>query len=181
MKDLEKKLLQIKDSVRRLYDAQKSLKEMQKHYEQVKQKEQLCISNFMFSNLPNGVNSFVIRLDEGLTYYENPVSVRVTKVRTQKFVWDCDRLKKNLGKRYNKIVNKTYTINDMEGLIAYLKTCGVDPKKFRKFVDVSAEVDETKVDNLSQLGEITKEDLKGCYTMNLGEPYIRLTEVVKKI
>ena len=52
MKDLQKTMLLIKDSVRKLYDAQQEKKQFDKYYEEVRKKEQLAISNFMFTNLP---------------------------------------------------------------------------------------------------------------------------------
>lgn len=178
MKDLEKKLLPIKDSVRRLFDAQKRMKETQTFYEQVKQKEQLSISNFMFSNFPQGTNSFEINLDEGEQYYANPTKLRVTRIRTQKIIWDCDKLRERLGKTlFGKVVTKEYKVNDMEGLVQYLKSCGVDAKKFKTYIEVQTKIDDKKIDNLFELGEITKADVSGCYTLNLGEPYIRLTEI----
>ena len=61
-------MLQIKDSVRKLYDAQQEKKQFDKYYEEVRKKEQLSISNFMFTNLPKDQNSFEIELDEGAGY-----------------------------------------------------------------------------------------------------------------
>ena len=71
MKDLQKTMLLIKDSVRKLYDAQQEKKQFDKYYEEVRKKEQLAISNFMFTSLQKGQNSFEIELDEGEGYYTN--------------------------------------------------------------------------------------------------------------
>lgn len=177
MKDSQKKLLMIKDSVRRLYDAQQEKKQFDKYYEEVKKKEQVAISNFMFSNLPKGESSFEIELDEGLGYYTNHTTLNVTRVRTKKVIWLLDKLKKNLSKEaYNKIVNKTYTINDMQGLTKYLKSCGVDPRKFKKFIDVQESVNETNIETFYQTGELKEAEINGCYEVKMGEPYIRMTQ-----
>lgn len=170
-------MLQIKDSVRKLYDAQQEKKQFEKYYDEVRKKEQLAISNFMFTNLPKNQNSFEIELDEGAGYYTNHVKLNVTRVRQRKITWFLDKLKKRLDKEtYNKVVDKTYTINDMQGLIKYLKSCGVDPKKFKKFIDVEEQVNESRIDNMFNIGEIEKADVSGCYDVKLGEPYIRITE-----
>ena len=84
MKDLQKTMLLIKDSVRKLYDAQQEKKQFDKYYDEVRKKEQLSISNFMFTSLPKGQNSFEIELDEGAGYYTNHVKLNVTRVRTKK-------------------------------------------------------------------------------------------------
>lgn len=178
MKDLQKTMLLIKDSVRKLYDAQQEKKQFDKYYEEVRKKEQLVISNFMFTSLPKGQNSFEIELDEGAGYYTNHVKLNVTRVRTKKVTWLLDKLKQKVGKDiYSEVVNKTYTVNDMQGLIRYLKTCGVDPKKFKRFIDVTEELDETKLDNYYETGALKTKDIEGCYTVKMGEPYIRITEL----
>lgn len=178
MKDLQKTMLLIKDSVRKLYDAQQEKKQFDKYYEEVRKKEQLAISNFMFTSLPEGQNSFEIELDEGAEYYTNHVKLNVTRVRTKKVTWLLDKLKKKVGKDiYSEVVNKTYTVNDMQGLIRYLKTCGVDPKKFKKFIDVEEELDETKLDTYYETGALKTKDIEGCYTVKMGKPYIRITEL----
>ena len=168
----------IKDSVRKLYDAQQEKKQFDKYYEEVRKKEQLAISNFMFTSLPKGQNSFEIELDEGVGYYTNHVRLNVTRIRTKKVTWLLDKLKQKLGKEtYNDVVDKTYTINDMQGLVRYLKSCGVDPKKFKKFIDVDEVLNETKLNTYYETGALKKEDIEGCYDVNMGEPYIRLTEL----
>lgn len=167
----------IKDSVRRLYEAQLKKKQTDQFVNDVKKKEQVAISNYMFSNLPKGQETFDIVLDEGETFYTNHVKLKVTRVRTKKVVWNIDKLKKCLNKTmFKNVVNKTYTINDMDGLISYLKECGVNPKKFKQFIDVTEVVDEKKFDYYYDLGQIKKSDVNGCYEIKFGEPYIRLTE-----
>ena len=178
MKDSQRTMLQIKDSVRKLYDAQQEKKRFDKYYEEVRKKEQISISNFMFTNLPKDQNSFEIELDEGAGYYTNHVKLNVTRIRTKKVTWLLDKLKQKLGKDiYSEVVNKTYTINDMKGLIKYLKSCGVDPKKFKRFIDVTEELDETKLNTYYETGALKTKDIEDCYTVKMGEPYIRITEL----
>lgn len=178
MKDSQRTMLQIKDSVRKLYDAQQEKKQFDKYYEEVRKKEQLSISNFMFTNLPKDQNSFEIELDEGAGYYTNHVKLNVTRIRTKKITWMLDKLKHKLGKDiYSEVVDKTYTVNDMHGLIKYLKSCGVDPKKFKKFIDVDETLNEAKLNTYYETGALKKEDIERCYDVKMGEPYIRLTEL----
>lgn len=178
MKDSQRTMLQIKDSVRKLYDAQQEKKQFDKYYEEVRKKEQLSISNFMFTNLPKDQNSFEIELDEGVGYYTNHMKLNVTRIRTKRVTWLLDKLKQKLGKDiYKDVVDKTYTINDIQGLIKYLKSCGVDPKKFKKFIDVDETLNETKLNTYYETGALKKSDIEGCYDVKMGEPYIRLTEL----
>lgn len=95
----------------------------------------------------------------------------------KKIIWYVDKLSKRLDKEIlNEVVRKTYTINDFDGLVKYLKSCGVDPKKFKKFIDVKKEVDNKIIDELGQLGEIDLEDLSGCYELQANFSYIKISE-----
>ena len=98
MKDSQRTMLQIKDSVRKLYDAQQEKKQFDKYYDEVRKKEQLSISNFMFTNLPKDQNSFEIELDEGVGYYTNHMKLNVTRIRTKRVTLLLDKLKQKLGK-----------------------------------------------------------------------------------
>ena len=167
----------IKDSVRKLYEAQQQVKEVQAYYNEVKRVEQLKITNYMFTHLPKDTNKFDIVLDDGMNYYKNHLHLNVTSVRRKKIFWHLDKLKKKLSKETIKqVVNKTYTITDMQGLIKYLKECGVDPKKFKKYIDVQEELNEAELDRMYTMGEIDKKDIVGCYTMEVSEPYIKFTK-----
>lgn len=178
MKSSQKMTLPIKDSVRKLYDAQQEKKQFDKYYEEVRKKEQIAVSNFMFTNLPKDQNSFDIELDEGANYYTNHIKLRVTRVRTKKITWLLDKLKQKLNKdTYKDLVDKTYTISDMQGLIKYLKSCGVDPKKFKKYIEVEEQLNEIKLNTYYETGALDKKDIEGCYTVKMGEPYIKITEL----
>lgn len=178
MKNFQKATETIKGSVRRLYDAQREKKKFDAYYDAVRKKEQVAISNFMFTSLPSDVSYFEVVLDEGEHYYTNHVKLRITRVRNKKVVWFLEKIKKKLDKKiYNKIVDKTYTISNMPGLIEYLRSCGVDPKKFKTFIDVDERIDEQKLNICYETGEIKKSELAGCYNVTLGDPYIRLTEL----
>lgn len=168
---------QIKESVQKLYKAQQDKKKFDKYYDDVRKKEQLCISNWMFSNLKNGENSFTVKLDNGMDFYSSPVTVTVTKVRRKEITWDLEALRKKLSKeKFITVVNKEYTVIDMPGLVKYLKTCGVDAKKFKKFINVSETLDETKLDTMYETGKLKQEEIRGCYTVGMSEPYFRITE-----
>ena len=69
------------------------------------------------------------------------------------------------------VIDKSYTITDINRLIIYLKSCGVDPKVFKSFINVTKTVDEKKLDKLAELGVIRKEQLEGCYTLKRKKPY----------
>ena len=95
-------------------------------------------------------------------------------------MYDTEKLRKKLTKEQRKkAVQKSYSINNMEGLTKYLKSCGVNPKKFKTFIEVEETVDEKAVEQMYETGELSREDLDGCYRVEIGEPYMRITELSK--
>lgn len=115
--------------------------------------------------------------DEGITSKEfdydefDGSQLIVTRNQTSKVIFKIDKLKTALGKLASGVIHKRYEIADMSGLIAYLKECGVDPKVFKSFLNISESVDEKELDRLFDVGKITKEQVAGCYTVKLNKPY----------
>lgn len=169
--------LRIKDSVRILFEARKKLNSVKKYVDEISRKESLYIKNFMFSNLRDKV--FEITLDEGESYYQSPQKVRVQQVVRSKVIWKLEKLKERLTKeQINSIVDKEYTIVDIKGLSEYLKSCGVSAKEFKKYINVSEQLSESKLEIAYETGEIKKKQLEGCYEVeNVGEPFIKITEL----
>ena len=96
----------------------------------------------------------------------------VNKVQKTSVIFDIDALENNLSKEMCKdVIDKSYTITDINRLIVYLKSCGVDPKVFKSFINLTKTVDEKKLDKLADLGLISKEQLEGCYTLKRQKPY----------
>ena len=86
------------------------------------------------------------------------------KVEKALIEYYADKLKEKLDSEVlNEIIIKTYMINDINGLISLLKNAGVNPQEFKKYVDVSQIVNKEAIKRLYSVGDITKEDIKGCY------------------
>lgn len=103
----------------------------------------------------NGVESFV-----------------VTRIQSSKVEFNPDKLEKVLGKELSRnVIQKHYEIVDMTGLISYLQGYGVEPKVFKSFISIRKSVNTKELDRLEELGKITAEQIKGCYTVKSQNPY----------
>lgn len=150
--------------VKEFYNEQKEFKERQERFNTIKQ---LFYNDAdeMFNY--EGISKLVIDNDD----LEGNELV-VNKVQKTSVIFDIDALENNLSKEMCKdVIDKSYTINDINRLIIYLKSCGVDPKVFKSFINVTKTVDEKKLDKLADLGLISKEQLEGCYTLKRQKPY----------
>lgn len=100
----------------------------------------------------------------------------ITNVQPTSITWFADKLKEKLDKIiYKRIINRRYEIADYDGLVKYLKSCGVDPKVFKSYINVVDTVDTKKIDNMSKLGYIPAERIAGCYLVEMKNPYYKVS------
>lgn len=151
------------------FQAQREYKKAQEKFGEIKKDFYGIMSEyFEYNSIEGGKVSF----DEGA---DSPPLV-VTRVQNTRIKFDPEKLEKALGKTLSEdVIVKRYTINDMFGLVSYLKQCGVDPKVFKSFITVSKTVDDKALDQLESIGKITAEQIKGCYTVNKDRPYFTVS------
>lgn len=150
--------------VKEFYNEQKEFKETQERFNTIKQ---LFYNDAEELFNYEGISKLVIDNDD----LEGNELV-VNKVQKTSVIFDIDALENNLSKEMCKdVIDKSYTITDIDRLIVYLKSCGVDPKVFKSFINVTKTVDEKKIDKLADLGLISKEQFEGCYILKRQKPY----------
>lgn len=97
--------------------------------------------------------------------------LKATKVeRITSIKYDIPKLKKKLDKELvNEIVDKTYTINDIDAMIALLKKAGVRPKDFKKLISVSETVNNGKIQQAYSVGDISLKDISDAYQVTVSK------------
>ena len=147
---------------------QEQLKENQEKFEEVKKNFYTLMEDYFEANEICNKTWFPTDTFDDSTLF-------VTRVQKSIVDFDVTKLEKALGKAISKdVIDKDYQITDFEGLIAYLKSCGVKPKEFKKFIKVNKSVNTKKLDNLEELGKITVDQLEGCYTVRKQNPYFKV-------
>lgn len=109
----------------------------------------------------------------------------VTKKQSIKILWDIEKLEKKLTKeQLKKCIVKKYEINNINGLLKFLKSCGISKENINKFIlpyfTITKEVNQKVMDKMYDLGEVTKEQTEGCYTVEIKEPFYQLKVVEDK-
>ena len=154
-----------RQSVRKFFEKQVRFKQMQSQFNELKAQFNSDMEDYFECE----------GIDKSLTFsYADLVESNLVVNRIQKssVEFDPDKLAKALGKQLAKqVIIKKYEIIDMDALIAYLKEHDVDPKIFKSFLNVSQIVDTQELDRLEELGKITTEQVKGCYTIKHQKPY----------
>ena len=112
-------------------------------------------------------------------YYKNQKSLKsdkgnvVSLIKRLYITYDADLIEALLKKIDNEadladgrisegIVTRTIVIDDIAGLIEYLKSLGVDPKIFKSFISVNKKVNNSKVKELFDQNVIKTKELKKC-------------------
>ena len=97
--------------------------------------------------------------------------LKATKVdRVTSLVYDIPKLKKKLDPElFNEIVDKTYTITDINSLISLLKKAGIKPKEFKKLITVSEKVNNGKIQQAYSVGEISLQDISDAYEVKVSK------------
>lgn len=124
----------------------------------------------------NGTTSKVFETDELIGS-----DFKVTKIETTKIEFFPDAVEKNLSKDLsNKVIVKSYKVVNMPKLIEYLKKCGVNPKVFKKFIQVDKKVDGKMLEKFHDLGLITEDQLSECYEVKPDKSYFSYKRLTPK-
>jgi hypothetical protein len=154
-----------------------------KHAEELKQKFYSEMDQYFVDKVENEkiVNTIYLDKNEKDEYVKTPKNILVKKIQRVKLKFNVKKLKSKLGKEISKkVIKKSYSITDMESLIKYLKSCNVDPEIFKSFISVQETVNENKLDELEIRGKISKDQIKGCYSIEAGQPYYTIRKVTEK-
>lgn len=154
------------------YHKQQKLKSVQKKFECARrefEEEMECL--FRSEN----VKHMQFKSDE----LDSSGTLSVKMVERTSIEWDAKKLEKRVPREVaKKVIRKQYYITDMNGLVRYLKSCGVDPNIFKMYLRIEKSVDQNEVDRLGELGQISVHAISGCYIVKCQKPYFTLS--VKK-
>lgn len=155
-----------KQSIMNFFQKQKRFKQIQTRFCEIKADFYNDMEDYFKYNNVDG--KLTIECDE----LADVQSFVVTRIQSSRVEFNPDKLEKALGKELSRdVIQKHYEIVDMNGLVTYLKECGIDPKVFKSFVSVRKTVNTKELDRLEELGKITAEQIKGCYTVKSQSPY----------
>lgn len=98
------------------------------------------------------------------------------RVKPVSIKYDEEAMLRSLKKdEINALFDKSYEIIDMTGLIQLLKSYGVSPKQFKKFVTIKQTLSNEKLNHLYEIGVLALDDLKGCYTVVKKSEYWKIS------
>lgn len=165
---------QVKRQSIELYELECKFKQLKAKYEKKKEALTISIKNFMFINTEGITDEFEFEVQAKDDTSRGVLTVK--KITPTVIVWDADKLEKQLGKeRSQSIIEKRYTIEDYDGLVEYLKECGVSPKKFKSFLSVERTVNQQALKQADDLGEITDKDISDCYKTQIKSSYLKIS------
>ena len=165
---------QVKRQSIELYELECKFKQLKAKYEKKKEALTISIKNFMFTSTEGVADEFEFEVQAKDTSGKGVLTVK--KITPTTIVWDAEKLEKQLGKeRSQSIIEKRYAIEDYDGLVEYLKECGVSPKKFKSFLSIERTVNQQALKQADDLGEITDKDISGCYKTQVKSSYLKIS------
>ena len=156
-----------KQAIITFFQKQKKFKQIQSRFGEIKTDFYNDMEDYFKCN--GFENKLTIECED---YNEGCQTFTVTRIQNSKVEFNPDKLEKVLGKELAQdVIQKHYEITDMSGLVSYLQGYGIEPKVFKSFISVRKTVNVKELDRLEELGMITAEQLKGCYTIKSQNPY----------
>lgn len=156
------------ESVLKLHEKTKRFKEVESRFKQIKAECTETIDRYFREN--DIEKSAMVEADDVI-----PMNIKVSKVERTQVSFNADKVEKALPKSIAyQVITKKYEINDIQGLIAYLKSRDVDPKIFKSFLNITKSVNVRELERLNDLGEFDESDLNGCFTVTRFDPYYKL-------
>lgn len=163
-----------RQSVINFFQKQKRFKQIQARFSEIKADFYNDMENYFDNNNIDG--KLTIDCSEFADELVDVGNFVVTRVQSSRIEFNADKLEKALGKELSRdVIQKHYEIVDMNGLITYLQGYGVSPKVFKSFISVHKTVNTKELDRLEELGKITAEQIKGCYTVKSQNPYFTVS------
>jgi hypothetical protein len=151
-------------SVIRLNKIKNKYDEIKKSYETEKKSLEKKIKDFLNTHGTKGV-----------IVYDGDTAIDAKLVQSTKVIFDAEAIENKFDKEFcNEVIIKKYTINNYDGLVKYLKSCGVNSKIFKEYISVEKTVDTPTLNNMFDLGELSLDNMQGCYTVTTNEGHIKI-------
>lgn len=159
-----------RQSVLDYFQKQKKYKLVTEKFNQIKNKFYSDMEEYFIANNVG---------DNGLEFKDNKLdnlTILVKCIQNSSVKFDASKLSKKLPRNIvSNVIDKRYEVTDIKGLINYLKESGCDPKIFKSFIVVTESVNVKELERLEEIGKITAEQIKGCYTVKSNEPYYKVS------
>ena len=170
--------LSVEEVVSNFYELQQQKKLDDKAFNDEKQEFYEVMDRYFESKEAHGASkiTFTVGYDDEDSTRAVCGEYTVTMCRKRSVVFDVVKLRRKLDKKKFKAVSTTtWSCFDIDGLAKYVKSLGGEFDVFKSFFNVTTEVNESEVDRLSETGEITAEDIEGCYSVNEGKPWYKVS------
>lgn len=171
MAEKSSKTLELEKVIARAYLMKQRKKIIDEEYKESSKEVSAKLTSLMNSL---GITEYEFEADSqsNLMFQKRQEVLSCKKVTQKSVIYNARAIYDRAGKAARKVlIDKKYTVNDMDGLIELLKAHGVNPKEFKKFINVEMSVNERRLEQLYQTGAISMEDLKGCYEVKTKSSY----------
>lgn len=174
----EMKSNEVEKAVSKYYEKTLKFKKIKSEYERIKAE---CVGIFdsFFSDMQ--CDKVIVNVpDDSCDSYDDEASFELKKIQKVSLEFDVDSIEKVLkrnGIKNSSAIVKRYEIKDIENLIKYLKSCGVDPKVFKSHLNVVSQVNVKELENLCDLGYVKESEISEHVISKVGEPFYKVKKI----
>lgn len=97
--------------------------------------------------------------------------------KTEKLIYNVAKLKRKVPYIFKKVVTRDIQIADQKAFLKLMKKYGVPTKELKETLNVEYAVNEQKLQDLFEIGELSEKDIKGCYTIEPGRTIVTVKAV----
>lgn len=160
---------EIAEKILELHEKKEAHKSSEAEYKKSVDKLTVDIKNFMFVH---GIDFLSFKLKQ-LSEHGKSQKVICKQVTPVSINFDADKIEKKVDKQLaSKFIQKEIIIDDWNGFVKYMKELGASLEEIKKYVSAKKTVDKKALENAEKLGQISIEDLKGCYTVKKSASYL---------
>ena len=151
---------EIYDKLKRYDESNKKVKEVNERFNSMK----VRMNKLLFNRFGEDSNQLAIKPDENDLEAK---SIKISRVDRIMVDFNIPKMKKQVNKKaLKKVISKQYVVNDILGLVNYLKEIGADAEIVKSFIGTIETVDQKQLDKCYSLGEVSDEEIKGVYEVD---------------
>lgn len=171
-RERQSKVLQM---ITQLYDARVGYRDVKAHAEEITRR---CSSQIKAFMQDAGARVVTFSPPFAGEYVETGDKLRCTHVQTTEIVWDVDMLADVVSaEALRDMVDTNISITNVRGFTDIMRKYGVPFSEFNKCAEITRVVNEKRLDQAEELGIVTKDMLRGCYTVKPKSDYLTITPV----
>lgn len=108
-------------------------------------------------------------------------TIAIKKVTKTNVEWFPEKVAEAIPEELSAgVIDKRYEVTSWQALVNAMKKYGVPANEVIPYIAVEKTVNVAALEQLNELGDVSQEDLEGCYKVNVKSSYLSMSETKTK-